>query len=45
MGVVYKAFDLVVERQVALKTIHVSMSLGIDLLDILRREAKVCRAL
>ena len=40
MGVVYKAFDLVVERQVALKTIHVSMSLGIDLLDILRREAR-----
>ena len=40
MGVVYQAFDLVVERQVALKTICVSTADGIDLLEILRREAK-----
>jgi serine/threonine protein kinase len=40
MGVVYKAFDLVVERQVALKTICVSAVGDTDFLDILRREAK-----
>jgi serine/threonine protein kinase len=40
MGVVYKAFDLVVERRVALKTICVSAVGDTDFLDILRREAK-----
>lgn len=40
MGVVYKAFDPVVERAVAIKTIHLDVENAADLVARLRREAK-----
>lgn len=40
MGVVYQAFDPVVERHVAIKTIRFDDSSGADRLELLRREAK-----
>jgi serine/threonine protein kinase len=40
MGVVYKAFDPVVERAVAIKTIHLDVENAGDLVARLRREAK-----
>ena len=40
MGVVYLAFDPVVERRVAIKTIRVDDSSAAGLADFLRREAK-----
>jgi serine/threonine-protein kinase len=40
MGIVYQAFDPVVERHVALKTIRLDVTGSADLLDLFRREAK-----
>ncbi len=40
MGVVYQAFDPVVERHVALKTIRLDVAGSAELLDLFRREAK-----
>ena len=40
MGIVYKAFDPVVERSVAIKTIHLDVENAADLVARLRREAK-----
>lgn len=40
MGVVYKAFDPVVERRVAIKTIRLDVEDATDLLNRLKREAK-----
>jgi eukaryotic-like serine/threonine-protein kinase len=40
MGVVYKAFDPVVERRVAIKTIRLDVEDSADLLNRLKREAK-----
>ena len=40
MGIVYQAFDPVVERHVAIKTIRFDDSSGADRLESLRREAK-----
>jgi len=40
MGIVYQAFDLVVERHVALKTIRFDTPGHLEFLDLLRREAR-----
>lgn len=40
MGIVYQAFDPVVERHVAIKTIRFDDSSGADRLELLKREAK-----
>ena len=40
MGVVYKAFDPIVERKVAIKTIRLDVEDAADLLNRLKREAK-----
>jgi serine/threonine protein kinase len=40
MGVVYQAFDPVVERHVAIKTIRFDNSDTLELLELLKREAK-----
>jgi hypothetical protein len=45
MGVVYRAFDPVVERSVAIKTIHCADGFNRQLLERLRREAKAVGSL